>query len=110
MNLKHEYTRCCIPDIPMGDRRWPEGGVIPKFATTDKPPRRKLENLQNNSIWLKTQTLTHCKNQSVLKIKFVRKKYKGKDNRVKYKKIIKDSRPYRRSTNDYWYDIKKSQE
>ena len=41
MNLKEEYVRCLIPDIPLRDRGWIEGGPQRPETKTDDTPRLK---------------------------------------------------------------------
>ena len=102
MNLKDEYSRCCIPDYPQGERRWPEGGVIPNHAKTDRNPRLRIEcrepEVSNDKI--------DSRRKRQKKISFVRKVYKKKQVRKTYKLKIRNGRTFKRSEEETWYDIK----
>ena len=92
-NIQHEL-----------ETRWPEAGAIPVYAKISYPPRRKDTNLHNTSTQLQPHTLTNYKKQGVIQVKFKKKIYKKTNKNIKYVKVVRNTRPYRRNSDDYWFD------
>ena len=108
MNMKDEYNRCCVPYIPMGDRRWPEGDdKIPDYAKTNVTPRLKSDNNNKYSNIVNDMIETRHKLLRQKKISYTKKIvkkeiYKNKiyNRKYTYVKKIRNERKYARSTDE----------
>ena len=78
LNLKDEYSRCLVPDIPLGDRGWNDEGEQRSSAKTDREPLERTTAFEAKQIVRIPIRSTRC-TKTVFK-----KTTKRKNKRIKY--------------------------